>query len=433
MIERYSTPEMRKIWSEENKFEKWLQVEKAVAEVEGELGIIPLEEAKKIVENGRFNLKRISEIEEITHHDVIAFTTSVAESLGEESRYLHFGLTSTDVVDTAQAIRLKDANSLIREELEKLLNLLKEKSIEYKDIPVVGRTHGIHAEPMVFGLKFLLWYEEMRRNLERFNNASKDVECGKISGPVGTFSNLPPIVEEMVCRKLGINFAKISTQVLQRDRHAYYLSVIAIIGGTFEKIALEIRNLQRTEVREVEEPFRKGQKGSSAMPHKRNPVKCEQICGLARVLRGYLQSALENQALWHERDISHSSVERIVLADATTLLHYLTKRIYLILRDLHVYVDKMKENLKLTKDLIFSSQLLLRLVNKGVLREDAYVYVQRNAMKVYEGKGDFLSLLKEDEDIKRFLSEEELEEVFNLNYYFKNINLIYKRVLGKEF
>ena len=432
MIDRYSTPEMSKIWSEKYKFEKWLLVEKEVAKVEGELEIIPKEDAKKINANGRFVLKRIYEIEKITHHDVIAFTTAVAENLGKESRYLHFGLTSTDVVDTAQALLLKEANNLIKEELKNILNLLKEKAILYKKIPVVGRTHGIHAEPMTFGLKFLLWYEEMKRNLKRFESASDEIECGKISGPVGTFSNLPPVVEERVCQKLGIKYAKISTQVLQRDRHAFYLSVLSVIAGTFEKIALEIRNLQRSEVREAEEPFRKGQKGSSAMPHKRNPIKCEQICGLARVIRGYAQAAFEDQALWHERDISHSSVERIILPDATTLIHYLSKRLYKIIKDLHVYQKKMMENLKLTKNLIFSSQLLLKLVKKGLLREEAYKYVQRNAMKVYEEGKDFFTLLKNDRDIMKIITEDELKEVFDLNYYYKHIDEIYDRAFNSD-
>ncbi len=432
MIERYSTSEMKKIWSEEYKFKKWLEVEKTVAIVEGELGIIPKKDAEKIYKNAHFDIKRIYEIEEITHHDVIAFTTAVAEKLGSESRYLHYGLTSTDVVDTAQALRLKEANSLIENELMKFLEILKEKALKYKELPIVGRTHGIHAEPMTFGLKFLLWYDEMKRNLKRFKIASEEIQFGKISGPVGTFSNLPPIVEEKVCKRLGIKNAKISTQILQRDRHAFYLSILAVIAGTFDKIALEIRNLQRSEVREAEEPFKKGQKGSSAMPHKRNPIKCEQICGLSRVIRSYTQAAFEDQALWHERDISHSSVERVILPDATTLIHYLTKRISKIIDDLHIYPENMLKNLNLTKNLIFSSQLLLKLVSKGILREKAYLYIQRNAMKVYEEGKDFYSLLKMDKDIMDILTEEELEEVFNLNYYFKHIDTIYNRVLNSQ-
>jgi len=432
MIDRYTTPEMSRIWGEENKFRKWLQVEIAVCRVLGRKGFIPADALHAIEKNANFNIHRIHEIEKATHHDVVAFTTAVAETLDEESRFIHFGMTSTDVVDTAQALIMKEAAEIIEEEIRLLTQTLKQKAFEYKTTPIMGRTHGVHAEPTTFGLKCTVWYAEMLRNLERLSRAFPMVICGKISGAVGTFANLDPSVEEEVCRDLEIDFAPVSTQTLQRDRHAHLMSSLAILAGTYEKIALEIRHLQRTEVREAEEPFRKGQKGSSAMPHKRNPVKCEQICGLSRVVRSDAMTAFENQALWHERDISHSSAERVILPDSTGLIHYLTRNLNDIITHLHVYPETMKHNLEMMRGLTFSGQVLLSLTRKGVLRETAYTWVQRNAMKVWEGDQNFKDLILADSDIRNHLTEEEIDNIFNLEYQLRYLDAIYNRVFNRE-
>ncbi|MEE8348928.1 MAG: adenylosuccinate lyase [Acidobacteriota bacterium] len=430
MISRYARPEMAQIWSDENKFRKWLDVEIAVCEVLAEMGEIPEDDLRQIQEKADFSVERILEIEELTRHDIIAFTTAVAEKVGPSSRFIHFGLTSTDVVDTAQALQIKEASQLIETELVELLSVLKSQALRYKDLPMIGRTHGIHAEPITFGLKLTVWYSEMERNLERFQRARKCLEVGKISGPVGSFSHLPPPVEEQVCRKLGIDFAHASTQTLQRDRHAEYLCTLAILGGSYDKMATEIRHLLRTEVQEANEPFGAHQKGSSAMPHKKNPITCEQISGLARVLRSNAQVALENMPLWHERDISHSSAERIIFPDSTTLIHYLTQKLTGILRDLVVHESRMESNLKLTQGLIFSGTLLLELVRKGVLREEAYQWVQRNALRVWDEGADFETLIAGDSDINAHLSSDELKGIFNIQNRLQHVDAIFERVFG---
>jgi adenylosuccinate lyase len=430
MITRDTRPEMGKIWSEENKFRKWLQVEIAVCETLAELGEIPSEAVAEIKEKADFSLTRIQEIEEITRHDLIAFTTAVAETVGDHSRFIHFGLTSTDVVDTAQAIQIREASDLIEEELLNLISIVKSQALRYQHLPMIGRTHGMHAEPITLGLKLIVWYSELNRSLERFRQARKNLQVGKISGPVGTFSYLPPQVEENVCKQLGLSFAQVSTQTLQRDRHAEYLCVLAILGSTYDKIATEIRHLQRTEVREAAEAFAKGQKGSSAMPHKQNPITCEQISGLSRVLRGNALVSLENIPLWHERDISHSSVERIILPDSTTLSHYLTIKLSQVIQNLQVNKEEMERNLKLSGGLIFSGALLLALTRKGVLREQAYEWVQRNSARTRSQNGNFQQLILKDPDIKIHLSSAEIHAAFNIQDRLKYVDAIFKRVLG---
>lgn len=432
MISRYTTPEMAQIWSEERKFRAWLQVEIAASEVLAERGEVPADAVEVIKRKAAFTVERIKEIEEVTRHDVIAFTTAVAESVGPESRWVHLGLTSTDVVDTAQALQVKEASDLIEEALVKFVDMLKAQAIRYKDVPMIGRTHGVHAEPTTFGLKLAVWYSEMERNLERFRRARRVLEVGKISGPVGSFSHLPPDVEVRVCEKLGIGYADASTQTLQRDRHAEYLCTLAIIGSTFDKMATEIRHLQRTEVQEAGEPFAKGQKGSSAMPHKRNPITCEQVSGLSRVLRANAMVALENVPLWHERDISHSSAERVVLPDSTTLVHYLARKLHRVLENVVVNPDKMMANLNLTGGLIYSGTILLELVRKGVLREDGYRWIQRNAMRVWDEGADFQELIIQDEDIRKHLSEDEVRTCFNYREKIKYVDTVFERLFGKE-
>ena len=432
MISRYTLPEMEQIWSDENKFRQWLKVEIAACEVLAEMGEIPEDALKEIQEKASFSVERIREIEELTRHDVIAFTTAVAEKVGPASRFIHFGLTSTDVVDTAQALQIQEASQLIETELVELLSILKSQAHAYKDLPMIGRTHGIHAEPITFGLKLAVWYSEMERNLERFRRARKGLEVGKISGPVGSFSHLPPQVEERVCEKLGIDFARASTQTLQRDRHAEYLCTLAILGGTYDKMATEIRHLLRTEVQEASEPFGAKQKGSSAMPHKKNPITCEQVSGLARVLRSNAQVSLENMPLWHERDISHSSAERVILPDSTTLAHYLSKKLGGILRDLDVHESRMEANLNLTQGLIFSGSLLLELVRKGVLREEAYQWVQRNALRVWDEGADFETLIAEDPDITAHLTATELKDIFNVQRRLQHVGAVFERVFGSS-
>ena len=419
---------MGRIWSEENKYRKWLEVEIAVCEVLAELGEIPQEAMDKIREKADFSVERIKEIEEVTNHDLVAFTTAVAEKVGPESRFIHLGLTSTDIVDSAQALQIKDASDLIETELLNFLGTLKEQAFHYKRTPMVGRTHGIHAEPITLGLKLAVWYSEMERNLERFRRARCNLEIGKISGPVGAFSYLSPEVEEKVCKTLGIGFARASTQTLQRDRHAEYLCTLAILGASYDKMATEIRHLQRTEVREAREPFAKGQKGSSSMPHKRNPISCEKISGLARLLRANTAAALENVALWHERDISHSSVERVILPDSTILSHYLTIQLNKVLKSLVVDEAQMKANLKLTGGLLYSGSLLLALARREVLRETAYEWVQRNAMRAWDEGADFKTLVLNDPDIAARLSPQEIERIFDLPDKLKHVDIVFQRV-----
>ena len=428
MIERYSRPQMRAIWTEENKFDAYLKVEILSCEAWSELGVIPAEDVRKIAQNARFNVDRIHEIEEQTRHDVVAFTRCVSESLGEEKKWVHYGLTSTDVVDTANGYLIRQADDILRKDMDAFMEVLRRRALEFKETPCIGRTHGIHADITSFGLKWALWYEEMKRNVERFNLASKGVEAGKMSGAVGNFANIPPSIQDYVCDKLGIESANISTQVLQRDRHAFYLSTLSVIASSIEQMAMEVRSLQRTEVREAEEAFRKGQKGSSAMPHKRNPIGSENICGCARVMRGYMATANENVALWHERDISHSSTERIILPDATELLDYMLNRFKDILDNLVVYPEKMKEDIYITNGVIFAQRVMNALIGKGLSREQAYDTVQPIAMKAWSEHFDYNTLLKADEGVRANLSEAEIDSCFTLDYYFKNVDYILKRV-----
>jgi adenylosuccinate lyase len=430
MIERYTLPEMGALWSEQNKFQKWLEVELAVCEVHAQMGTIPREAIAEIRSRARFSVERINEIEKTANHDVIAFTTNLAESIGATSRFVHFGLTSSDVVDTANALLLRDACDLLLKKIDALMEVVKRRAFEFKDTPQVGRTHGIHAEPTSFGLVFALWYDETARNRERLVRARETVAVGKISGAVGAFAHLDPAVEEKVCAQLGLRAAPISTQIIQRDGYAEYLSTLALIASSLEKFALNVRHWQRTEVREAEERFTRGQKGSSAMPHKRNPIISERICGLARVVRANSLVGLENIALWHERDISHSSAERVVLPDSSIVLDYMLHKTTSLIAGLVVYPDRMLENLHSTRGLIFSGQLLLALTQKGVARETAYEWVQQNAMRVWDDGTDFKSLVKSDANIKTHLSADEIERVFSLATYLRNVNVIFKRVFG---
>lgn len=425
MIDRYSRKEMKYLWSEENKFNAWLKVEILAVLAWANLGYIPKEDAELIKKNASFNLERIKELEKTTKHDVIAFTRAVSETLGDEKKWVHYGLTSTDVVDTAYGYIYKQVNEVLRKDINNFIDVLRKKAIKYKYTPQIGRTHGIHAEITTFGMKFALWYEEMKRNLKRFNDAAKGIEVGKISGAVGTHANIPIEIEEYVCKNLGIERAKISTQTLQRDRHAYYISVLALIASTLEKMAIEIRHLQRTEVREVEEYFDKSQKGSSAMPHKRNPIASENITGCARVLRGYIIPALENIPLWHERDISHSSVERIIMPDATILLDYMLNRFMKVVDNLIIYEDRMLENIYQTHGVIFSQQVLLKLIDKGLSREEAYDLLQPVAIKAYQEKKSFKELIQQDEMINKILTNEEIEHCFDVNYHLQAIDQIF--------
>ncbi|HEY8411404.1 MAG TPA: adenylosuccinate lyase [Pyrinomonadaceae bacterium] len=428
MIDRYTLPEMGALWSEQNKFQKWLDVEIAVCEVHAENGTIPRDALEQIKARAKFSVERINEIEKTTNHDVIAFTTNLAESIGEASRFVHYGLTSSDVVDTANALLLRDAAEILLKKVEALIDVLQRRAVEFKNTPQVGRTHGIHAEPTSFGLTFALWFDEMRRNRERLLRAREAVAVGKISGAVGAFAHLDPSVEEKVCARLGLKAAPISTQVIQRDIYAEYLSTLAIIASSLEKFALNVRHWQRTEVREAQERFTKGQKGSSAMPHKRNPIISERICGMARVVRANSLVGLEDIALWHERDISHSSAERVVLPDSSIALDYMLQKAIGLLDGLVVYPERMLENLGATRGLIFSGQLLLALTNKGVSRETAYEWVQRNAMRVWDENRDFHALVKADPDITSKLSAEEIDRTFSLDYYLRNVDQIFKRL-----
>ena len=427
MVERYGREVMRQVWTEENKFNAYLKVEILAAEAWRELGVVPAEDVEKLWAKATFSIDRIKEIELQTRHDIVAFTRTVSESLGEERKWVHYGLTSTDVVDTANGYLFLQANKIIEEDLIKYMEVLKKQAQRFKYTPCIGRTHGIHADITSFGLKWVLWYEEMRRNLERFRTAARGVEVGKISGAVGNFANIPPFVQDYVCEKLGIDSANISTQVIQRDRHAYYMATLAVIGASLEQMALEIRNLQRTEVHEVEEAFGKGQKGSSAMPHKRNPISSENICGCARVLRGYMVTAYDNVALWHERDISHSATERIIMPDATILLDYMLNRMMGILENLVVFEEQMKANIYRTNGVIFAQRVMNALIDKGFAREKAYDTVQPVAMRAMAEGASYQELLKEEPTVKATLTEEELASCFTLEYYMKNVDYIFKR------
>lgn len=431
MIERYTLPEMGAIWSLQNKFQKWLDVEIAVCEVHAEDGIIPEDALAEIKSKAAFTVERINEIEKTTDHDVIAFTTNLAENIGDAARFVHYGLTSSDVVDTANALLLKESCEILLPKIDVLLEVLKKRAFEFKDTPQIGRTHGIHAEPTSFGLVWALWYSEFQRNKERLEKAKEQVSVGKISGAVGAFAHLAPDVEERVCAKLGIKAADVSTQVIQRDRYAEYLCTLGIIASSLEKIALQVRHWQRTEVREAQEKFKTGQKGSSAMPHKRNPILSERICGMARTVRANSIVGLENVALWHERDISHSSAERIVLPDSSATLDYILAKTTSLLDNLVVYPENMLKNLNLTRGLVFSGQLLLALTQKGVSREDAYVLTQRNAMKVWDEGGEYKDLVMKDADISSKLSNEEIARVFDVRHYLRNVEKVFARVFGK--
>jgi len=428
MIERYTTPEMARIWSDENKYETWKKVEITVTEVLSDKGEVPKEAVKVINEKAAFSVERILEIEQTTRHDVIAFLTNLAENIGPESRFIHMGMTSSDLLDTSLALLCKEAGEIILTKLKTFKNVLRNQAVEHRESFQIGRSHGVHAEPITFGLKLALWSEEIGRHIERWERAVKSIATGKISGAVGTYQHLDPEVEEEACKRLGLQAATVSSQVVQRDHHAEYLTALANIAASLEKIAVEIRHLQRTEVLEAEEYFQKGQKGSSAMPHKRNPIVTERITGMARLLRGNAMVAMENVALWHERDISHSSVERVIIPDSTTVMDYMLNKITYLMENLLIYPENMMENLHKTGGLIFSQEVLLALVKKGATREDAYAMVQRNAMQVWEDKKDFKGLLKSDTKIMNFLNENEVDALFDLNKVMKNINKIYKRL-----
>jgi len=435
MIARYTRPEMGAIWSEQHKYECWLEVELAASEALAELGEVPREAAHALRAHASFDLERVQEIEREVKHDVIAFTTAVSESMqaqgaGEVSRWLHYGLTSNDVVDTAQALQIKNASAVIAQDLDQLLTALRKLAFEHQHTVQVGRTHGMHAEPITFGLKVALWWDELARQTRRFQAAAEEMRVGKVSGAVGTFAHLSPEAEEKICARLGLRAAPISSQVLSRDLHAHYVAVLAGIAASLEKIALEIRHLQRTEIREVEEPFAAGQKGSSAMPHKKNPVTCEQICGLARVVRSNVQAAFEDVALWHERDISHSSVERIILPDSTILIDYLLSKTTWLIDGLVVHPERMKRNLDNTRGLIFSGQLLLDLAAAGMLREDAYRLVQGHAMRAWQAESDFKQAIQQDSEIARYLSATHLAHTFDVNQQLKNVDAIFRRVFA---
>jgi adenylosuccinate lyase len=431
LIPRYTRPAMGKIWSDDNKFRCWLQVEIAASLTLAEAGIVPQEAAQAIANRGDFDLQRIHDVEAEVKHDVIAFTTAVAEKVGPEARWLHYGLTSNDVVDTAQALQIKEASLLIRTDLERLKDVLARRAHEFKHTPTIGRTHGIHAEPTTFGLKLANWYAETVRNIVRFDRTTEEMRVGKLSGAVGTFAHLEPEFEEKICKRLGLEAAPISSQVIQRDRHAYYVATLATIAATLDKIATEIRHLQRTEVREAEEYFSEKQKGSSAMPHKRNPITCEQICGLARVVRSNAQAAFENVALWHERDISHSSVERVILPDSTILVDYLLNKTTNLIDTLMVYPNRMLKNLESTGGLVFSGQLLLDLAENGMSREDAYRMVQKHAMRAWKDDLNFREEVMKDPEITSRVPEKQIEHAFSIQRQLRNVDKIFERVFGK--
>jgi adenylosuccinate lyase len=430
MIRRYTQPEMGAIWTEQRRYETWLEVELAAADAMAHAGLVPADAARELRAKAAFDVARIEEIEQITQHDVIAFTTAVAERVGAAARWLHFGLTSSDVVDTAQALQMRQACDLILKDISTLLEAVRLRAEEHRRTPMIGRTHGVHAEPMTFGLKLALWYAELQRDHERVQRAREVVSVGKISGAVGTFAHLDPSIEASVCARLGLQPAPVSSQIIQRDRHAELMSALAITAASLEKFALEIRGLQKTEIGEVEEPFGKGQKGSSAMPHKRNPVGCEQITGLARLLRGNAMAAFENVALWHERDISHSSVERVILPDSFIALDHMLRRFTRIVRGMVVYPERMKENLNRSRGVVFSGTVLLELARRGISREQAYEWVQRNAMRSFHEQKDFKSLLLADSDLTRVLSPAEIEKAFDLNDQLRNVDVIFDRVFA---
>lgn len=428
MIERYTRPEMGAIWTEQNKYQAWLEVEILACEAWAELGDIPKEDVAKIRANASFDVNRILEIEEETRHDVVAFTRAVSETLGEERKWVHYGLTSTDVVDTALSYIIKQANVILRKDLNNFVEILANKAKEHKFTVMMGRTHGVHAEPTTFGLKLALWHEEMKRNVERFEAAAKSIETGKMSGAVGTYANIDPFVEKYVCDNLGIEASPISTQTLQRDRHAQYMSTLALIATSVEKFATEVRGLQKSETREVEESFAKGQKGSSAMPHKRNPIGSENMTGLARLIRGYMLTAYENVPLWHERDISHSSAERVILPDATIALNYMLNRFGNIIKNLTVFPDNMLRNMNSTLGLIYSQRVLLALIDKGLAREEAYDTVQPAAMEAWENQISFRGVVDQNEKITSYLNKEELDECFDYNYHIQHVDMIFERL-----
>jgi len=427
MIERYTRPEMKKVWSDESKFDKWLQVEIAVCEAWSELGVVPKKEIPKI-KKARFDKRRFDQILKRTHHDVTAFLGSVSESLGEESRFIHLGLTSSDIMDTALSLQLVEASDILSKDIRDIVKILKKQAITHKNTIMMGRTHGVHAEPTTFGLKLAIWVEEMKRNQHRLEEARKAIAVGKISGAVGTYATVTPEVEKIACAKLRLQPAPISSQIIQRDRHAQFVTTLAIIASSLEKFATEIRGLQKTETLEVEEPFEEGQTGSSAMPHKRNPELCERICGLSRLVRGHAVTAMENVALWHERDISHSSNERITLPDSCILLNYLFHLFKYIMKDLRVYPENMKRNLGVTKGLVFSQRVMIALIDKGLSRQQAYEIVQRNAMKAWQGRISFLDLLSKDAELKKHLSKKELEGIFDYNFFLRHVDEIFQRL-----
>lgn len=428
MIERYTRPEMGAIWTDENKYKAWLEVEILASEAWAELGDIPKEDVEKIRANAGFSVDRILEIEQETRHDVVAFTRAVSETLGDERKWVHYGLTSTDVVDTALSYVLLQANKILREDIVRFIDILADKAKEHKYTVMMGRTHGVHAEPTTFGLKLALWHEEMKRNLERFDAAAKSIQAGKISGAVGTYANVDPFVEQYVCEKLGLTPAPVSTQTLQRDRHAQYISTLALIATSIEKFSVEVRGLQKSETREVEEFFAKGQKGSSAMPHKRNPIGSENMAGLSRLMRGYMLTAYENVPLWHERDISHSSAERVILPDATITLNYMLNRFGNIIKKLTVYPENMKRNMDRTHGLIYSQRVLLSLIDHGLSREEAYDTVQPLTAQSWDEQCSFKELVKNNSTITSYLNDQQIEECFDYSYHLQKIDLIFKRI-----
>jgi adenylosuccinate lyase len=428
MIERYTTPQMKFLWSDQNKFQKWLDIEILACEAMANLGIIPKSAVSKIKRKAKFNVKRIEKIEEKTKHDVVAFLTNLAENVGEDSKYIHFGMTSSDILDTSLSLLMREAGGVILKRLEELSKSVRKKAFQFKHTPMIGRTHGVHAEPITLGLKFALWFAELQRHLPRLKSSIDTISVGKISGAVGSFSNLNPKVEEYVCRKLKLKPAPISNQIIQRDRHAEFMATLALIASSIEKFATEIRSLQRTEILELEEGFSKGQKGSSAMPHKRNPITCERLCGMARLVRTNAQASLENITLWHERDISHSSVERVIIPDSTIMVDYMLIQFNRIMENLLVYPENMQANLDKTKGMIFSGRLLLELAKKSGSKEEAYQIVQDNAMKAWKKNKDFRELILKDRKARRYLSQREIEECFDLDFYLKNVDNIFKRV-----
>ena len=432
MIDRYALPAMKNIWQEENKYKIWLEIELLACEALFQLKKINKDAIENIKKNAHYSLTRIQEIEKITQHDVLAFTTAVGENLGKYSRYFHQGLTSSDILDTSLALELKQSAEIIIEDIERLIRVLKEKALEHKYTLMVGRTHGVHAEPITLGFKFALWFSEMQRNLERIKRAKEEISYGKISGAVGTFAHLDPYVEEYVCKELSLKPAKISNQIIQRDRHAYYMTTLALVASSLEKIATEIRSLQRTEIYEVEEKFAIGQKGSSAMPHKRNPIICERVCGLSRVVRANAITAMENVNLWNERDISHSSAERIIIPDSNMLIDYMLQKFTNLITNLNIYPEHMKQNLEKTKGLIFSQKIMLELTKRGLSREEAYKIVQNISMQVWQGQADFKVLLLENAEVGQYLTKSEIEECFDYQTYLRNIDLIFTRVFGQS-